>query len=97
MTLLHAIVLGLIQGLGEFLPISSSGHLVITPWLFGFPDPGLSFDVALHLGTLIALVLYFWKDFLEIICIAFSSSPSGRGCRVFATGEGGSYALAIFL
>ena len=67
MTLFQAIILGLIQGLGEFLPISSSGHLIIAPWLFGFPDPGLSFDVALHTGTLIAVVLYFRKDWLEII------------------------------
>jgi len=71
MTLLHAIALGLIQGLGEFLPISSSGHLVIAPWLFNFPDPGLAFDVALHFGTLIAVVLYFWRDFLEIIGATF--------------------------
>lgn len=80
MTLFHSIILGLIQGLGEFLPISSSGHLVIFPWLFDFPDPGLSFDVALHLGTLIALVLYFWKDFINIIFASLSSSPFRRGC-----------------
>ncbi|MFA6485026.1 MAG: undecaprenyl-diphosphate phosphatase [Parcubacteria group bacterium] len=96
MTLFHAIILGLIQGFGEFLPISSSGHLILAPWLLNFPDPGLSFDVALHFGTLIAVVLYFWKDFLEIICIAFSSSPFGRGCRVFATGEGSKYNKNIF-
>ncbi|MFZ5982422.1 MAG: undecaprenyl-diphosphatase UppP [Patescibacteria group bacterium] len=62
----QAIILGLVQGLGEFLPISSSGHLVITPWLFGFSDPGLSFDVALHAGTLLAVGGYFWKDWMEI-------------------------------
>jgi undecaprenyl-diphosphatase len=73
MTFLQAIILGLVQGLGEFLPISSSGHLVIFPWLFNFPDPGLSFDVALHLGTLIAIVLYFWKDFLDILKLAFQN------------------------
>jgi undecaprenyl-diphosphatase len=71
MTIFHAILLGLVQGLGEFLPISSSAHLIIVPWLFNFPDPGLSFDVALHFGTLIAVVLYFWKDFLEIIRVTF--------------------------
>lgn len=71
MNLFQAILLGLIQGLGEFLPISSSGHLIIAPWLFNFPDPGLSFDVALHLGTLIALILFFWRDFIEIIRVAF--------------------------
>lgn len=76
MTLFQAIILGLIQGLGEFLPISSSGHLVIFPWLFNFPDPGLSFDVALHLGTLIAVVLYFWRDWIEIIKITFLKNPN---------------------
>jgi undecaprenyl-diphosphatase len=73
MTLIQAIILGLVQGLGEFLPISSSGHLVILPWFFNFSDPGLSFDVALHLGTLIAIILYFWKDFWEIIRVTFFS------------------------
>ena len=71
MTIFHAILLGLVQGLGEFLPISSSAHLILVPWLFNFPDPGLSFDVALHFGTLIAVILYFWKDFLEIIRVTF--------------------------
>ena len=87
MTLFQAIILGLIQGLGEFLPISSSGHLVVFPWIFNFPDPGLSFDVALHLGTLIAIILHFWKDYIKIISASLSSSPFGRGCRE-VTGEG---------
>jgi undecaprenyl-diphosphatase len=90
MNLFQAIILGLVQGLGEFLPISSSGHLIIFPWLFNFPDPGLSFDVALHFGTLIAIVLYFWRDFIEIISASLSSSPFGRGCPE-GTGEGKSY------
>lgn len=60
--MLHAFVLGLVQGLGEFLPISSSAHLIITPWLFGWKDPGLGFDVALHWGTLVAVLLYFRND-----------------------------------
>jgi len=67
----QSIILGLAQGLGEFLPISSSGHLVIIPWLFNFSDPGLAFDVALHAGTLIAVLTYFWQDIIEIIRIAF--------------------------
>lgn len=74
MTIIHAIIFGVIQGLGEFLPISSSAHLVIFPWLFKFPDPGLAFDVALHLGTLIAVILFFWKDWLHIISLAFGFS-----------------------
>ena len=58
----HGLVLGIVQGLTEFLPISSSGHLVLVPWLLGWPPHGLTFDVALHLGTLAALVAYFWRD-----------------------------------
>jgi undecaprenyl-diphosphatase len=78
MNLFQAIILGFVQGLGEFLPISSSGHLITFPWLFNFPDPGLSFDVALHFGTLIAIVLYFWRDFIEIVSASLSPSPLGR-------------------
>ena len=60
--LVQAIVLGAVQGLTEFLPISSSAHLVLVPWLLGWSDPGLTFDVALHLGTLAAVLAYFWRD-----------------------------------
>ena len=66
MTIFQAIVLGVIQGLSEFLPISSSAHLSLTPWAFGWPQPGLSFDVALHLGTLIALVWFFWQEWVTL-------------------------------
>ncbi len=67
MPILHAIVLGLVQGLSEFLPISSSGHLLLVPWLFGwndFPTPSFekAFDVSLHMGTLVAALLYFRRD-----------------------------------
>lgn len=61
------IFLGIIQGLTEFLPVSSSAHLVIFPWLFHWQDPGLAFDMALHLGTLIAILAYFWRDWLNLI------------------------------
>lgn len=67
METVQSIILGLAQGLGEFLPISSSGHLVILPWFFNFKDPGLAFDVALHWGTLLAVVGFFWRDFLRLI------------------------------
>src|SRR3990172_2458185 len=73
MTIIQSIVLGIVQGLGEFLPISSSAHLVITPWLFNWKDPGLSFDVALHLGTLFAVIFYFWKDWTRLIQAFFMS------------------------
>ena len=64
MTVFQAIVLGVVQGVAEFLPISSSAHLALTPWLFGWEDPGLDVDVALHVGTLIALVWFFWQEWL---------------------------------
>jgi undecaprenyl-diphosphatase len=67
MDLLQAIVLGAIQGLTEFLPISSSGHLILAPWLFGWRDPGLVFDVALHFGTLVALLGYYWRTWLDLL------------------------------
>lgn len=75
MPILHAIVLGLVQGLSEFLPISSSGHLLIVPWLFGWDDfDGLggasvkkAFDVSLHIGTLVAIVAYFRHDILRYV------------------------------
>lgn len=70
MDILQAIVLGILQGLGEFLPISSTAHLVLIPWFFGWSDPGLSFDVALHVGTLFAVITFFWKDWLEILLAA---------------------------
>jgi undecaprenyl-diphosphatase len=77
-TLARAIVLGILQGLGEFLPISSSGHLIVAPWLFGWPDSGLSFDVALHLGTLVAVAAAFWRDWLRLITAFLRALPTGR-------------------
>ncbi|MFT4036891.1 MAG: undecaprenyl-diphosphatase UppP [Thermomicrobiales bacterium] len=67
MTLIEAIVLGIVQGLTEFLPVSSSAHLIIVPWLLGWESPGLAFDAALHLGTLGAVIIYFWRDILAMI------------------------------
>jgi undecaprenyl-diphosphatase len=70
MQLIQSVILGIIQGLTEFIPVSSSAHLVIVPWLFGWDDPAfrsLGFDVALHLGTLAAIIVFFWKDWLRII------------------------------
>lgn len=68
--LFQAIVLGVVQGLSEFLPISSSGHLVLVPWLLGWDASGLTssltFDLALHLGTSVALLAYFWRDWISL-------------------------------
>lgn len=63
---MRAVVLGIVQGLAEFLPISSSGHLILVPWLLGWPDSGQTFDLALHLGTVLALLGYFWRDWLTL-------------------------------
>ncbi len=70
MNIFQSIILGILQGLGEFLPISSTAHLILAPWFFGWEDPGLSFDVALHVGTLIAVVGFFWRDWLTIFQLA---------------------------
>ncbi len=78
MTPLQAVALGLIQGLSEFLPISSSAHLALAPWLFGWEDPGLAFDVALHFGTLIAVVWYFRMEWAALIRAAFGIITTGR-------------------
>jgi undecaprenyl-diphosphatase len=67
MDLVRAAILGIVQGLSEFLPISSSGHLILVPALFKWPDQGLAFDVGLHLGTLLALLAYFWRDWYRMI------------------------------
>lgn len=61
-TILQLFVLALVQGITEFLPISSSGHLILVPALTGWPDQGLLMDVAVHVGTLAAVLLYFWRD-----------------------------------
>jgi undecaprenyl-diphosphatase len=71
MPLYQVVVLALIQALTEFLPISSSAHLALAPWLFGWKDPGLTFDIALHAGTLVAIALYFFKDWVQIIAQGF--------------------------
>ncbi|MEP6904591.1 MAG: undecaprenyl-diphosphatase UppP [Gemmatimonadales bacterium] len=72
MTIFQALVLGILQGLTEFLPVSSSAHLALAPWLFGWQDPGLAFDVALHFGTLVAVLWYFRKEWGELVVAAIS-------------------------
>ncbi len=92
MELIQIIILGIIQGLTEFLPVSSSGHLILTPLVFNFNDQGLALDAILHLGTLMAIIIFFKKDLLEIFkglfdrerdthqiawCIMAASLPAG--------------------
>jgi undecaprenyl-diphosphatase len=72
MTVFQALVLGILQGLAEFLPISSSAHLALVPWFFGWPEAGLAFDVSLHVGTLVAVLVYFRDEWVRLIAAFFS-------------------------
>jgi len=86
LNLLESFILGLIQGVTEFFPVSSTAHLVLLPWFFNWKDPGLPFNVALHIGTLFSLIYYFWNEWKKIIIdfidglinMDFSKSPYGR-------------------
>lgn len=91
MEMLHVIILALVQGLTEFLPISSSAHLILPKEILGWPDQGLAFDVAVHMGTLSAVVLYFRRDIGELV-VGWSLSVVGKG-----TNEGGRLAWLIVL
>ena len=73
MTWFQVLILGIVQGATEFLPVSSSGHLVLTRFWLGWPDPGLVLDTILHLGTLAALLVYFWRDLLALAQAAWLS------------------------
>jgi undecaprenyl-diphosphatase len=77
MPMIEVIVLGIVQGLTEFLPISSTAHLALIPWLFGWKDPGLAFDIALHAGTLAAILIYFFRDWVQVIIQGFGGRLDG--------------------
>jgi undecaprenyl-diphosphatase len=80
-SILQAIILGILQGVTEFIPISSSAHLIVVPWFFGWEDPSLNslaFDVALHMGTLLALLWFFYADWLRLIRAAIASIRERR-------------------
>jgi undecaprenyl-diphosphatase len=79
MPLYQAIVLAVVQGLTEFLPISSTAHLWLVPWLLGWKDPGLTFDVALHAGTLVAVLAYFWRYWVDMAAMAVGLGGRGAG------------------
>jgi undecaprenyl-diphosphatase len=82
MTPVHAIVLGIVQGATEFLPVSSSGHLILVPKLLGWPDQGLAFDAAVHLGTVLALVIYFAEELRRLAAGVLARRPAD--CRLAA-------------
>ena len=73
MNLFQAFFLGILQGATEFLPVSSSGHLVLVPWLLGWASPGLAFDAVVHWGTALAVVAYFWRDWVSLVRAALLS------------------------
>ena len=75
MPLFQVIVLAVVQGITEFLPISSTAHLALIPWLFHWQDPGLTFDVALHVGTLVAVGLFFFKAWVDLLLSGFGAKP----------------------
>ena len=70
MEFIQIILLAIVQGITEFLPISSSGHLILAPYIFGFSDQGLAFDIAVHVGSLLAVILYFRRQ-LRLISLSF--------------------------
>ena len=82
MSIFEALILGLIQGLTEFIPVSSSGHLLIFHEILGTSDDSLAFDVALHVGTLLALILYFRKDLWKLASNVFKKNKDGRLARL---------------
>src|SRR5689334_11952159 len=84
MTLTEAIVLGLVQGLTEFLPISSTAHLRIVPELLGWGDPGAAFSAVIQLGTVVAVIIYFWRDLVKL-AVAWVKSIQEK--KPFATTE----------
>jgi len=90
MPIYQAIVLAIVQGLTEFLPVSSTAHLWLVPWIMHWKDPGLTFDVALHAGTLVAVLLYFWRYWLEMIKMVLGVS----GHNADASARGGAPANA---
>jgi len=99
MNIMQAIVYGIVQGIGEFLPISSTAHLILVPWFFGWPDPGVAFDVALHLGTATAVILFFFKDWVKLINAGIRDPKSKDGVLfwllVLATIPGGFFGVLL--
>lgn len=79
MPIYQAVLLAIVQGFTEFLPISSSAHLALAPWLLGWPDQGLTFDIALHFGTLAAVLIYFFRDWVQVIAQGFGLSHGPDG------------------
>ena len=82
MPLLQVLVLAIVQGITEFLPISSTAHLILFPWFLQWKDPGLTFNVALHLGTLLAVLVYFYKTWTDLLLTGLGRKPLFSGGRL---------------
>lgn len=99
MNIFQAIIYGIVQGITEFLPVSSTAHLTLLPWLFGWKDPGVIFDVAVHLGTAAAVILFFIKDWIRLIKAGFTAPKSKDGWLfwliVVATVPGGIFGVFL--
>jgi undecaprenyl-diphosphatase len=100
--ILQIVVLALIQGITEFLPISSSGHLLLVPAVTGWPDQGLLTDVMVHMGSFMAVVVYFWRDCLNLVRGAFDlvrgrSTPWGRLALYIVLGTIPAVIFGVFL
>jgi undecaprenyl-diphosphatase len=99
----QAIILGIVQGATEFLPVSSSAHLVLVPWLLQWKDPGLAFDTMLHLGTLLAVVAFFWSELLTLAVgllksmrdRSLSGNPEGRTAWLLLAATGPAAVLGF--
>jgi undecaprenyl-diphosphatase len=103
MNIMQAIVLGAVQGVTEFLPVSSTAHLILLPWFLGWPDPGLAFDVALHIGTLVALLIFFRTEWIALVAAALrllrgrTDDPDARMALLIIIGTiPGAIAGALF-
>lgn len=81
MTIMHSIILGIVQGLTEFLPISSSAHLNVFPWIFNWETLSEGMDVALHIGTLLALIIFFFKDWINLIVAGYKKAVKKEDSR----------------
>ncbi|MFZ4849976.1 MAG: undecaprenyl-diphosphatase UppP [Caldilinea sp.] len=102
--LIQAMILGFVQGATEFVPVSSSGHLVLVPWLLGWPAPSLLFDTLLHWGTLVAVLIVFWREFLAMASAWVQSivrrslaDPDARTAWFIVVGTVPAVAAGLFL
>ena len=92
MNIIQAIILGIVQGITEFLPISSSGHLIVLQRVFGMEEPALTFDIVVHIGTLVAIIAVFWADILAII-----KNPFGKMTGLLIVGTIPAVIAGLFL